>query len=356
MKVIKKLAQVLVLSIPAVLPSCTPVGERITSGPGPEDLARIRGKHGDMIVAASVKRSVFTGRAETGRIELFRIGKDREFKTVFEGGNSGTFRFYPAGICHVQRSEVARWKGKSLLYVTNELRQTVEVFEVKGERIHHLDSLGQLPESARPNGIAAFPDGSVYVSNMSPIPAGHENPRVVDWKADDEINTILEYRPRADGMTGDWYTCVTGIKGPNGVAAGPGGRSLLVCSWFSKKVWSFARSPKIKRLVHETPVELIKDLPFHPDNVKQMGEGHYELCGQVSFPKTAFHMVTGLPVSRGGWISFDWDGCDLHTTNRSALLNGHCLAPSTALFVGGNAYVGQPIAAGVFKVRGTSRP
>jgi len=348
MKKTKTCFRCLAFVIPLACLACAPEATRLTTGPGPEDLVRVRSNRGDAIVTASVKRSLFTGLSEQGRIELCRIGKGQEFHTVFEGGNCDTFPFYPAGISYVEHSTAAGFAGKSLLYVTNEIRQTVEVFEVRGEKIRFLTSLGKFPTTTQPNGIAAFPDGSVYVSVMRPFPS-KENPQVVIQQAVDTSNTVLAYQPpEGGGEEGRWSTCITGINGANGLAAGPGGRSLLVCAWHSKKVWSFARSPKTRELVREKPIELFKDLAFHPDNIKRMSEGRYELCGQTNFPATALHMITGLPVSHGGWISFVWDGKNLRSTDRTALIKGHRRAPSTALLIDGKAYAGQPIAAGVF--------
>lgn len=341
----------LLVLIAGLLPGCGPHEPTIASGPGPEDLEIVRIGNADALVTGTARRPL-RGAAPDGKLELHRPGQDSGFLPVFHGGTPDTFPFSPAGICRVARSEDRKWRGKSLLYTTNKARCSVEVFEIRHGGLIHLARLGPSPLLSEPNGIAAFPDGSVYVSDFGLFPSWRgDRPGAagLPGKSERTNNAVYAYVPPAEGGSGgSWHTALTGFDGANGLAAGPGGRSLLVCSWHAKEIWSFDRDPVTRSLPDRPGRRLPIDLRFHPDNLKRTAEGRYEVCGQSSLLLSALNLLFSVPCSSGGWVSFAWDGRELQAHDRSASLQGHRQSPATALPLGGQVYSGQPKAAKVF--------
>lgn len=328
--------------------SCTGNAPRLASGAGPEDLVRIsypQGENGrDGIVTATAKHRSLFSHNSNGQLELYRPGIDSGFEPV-QTADGQPAPFYPSGIDYVPESRDKRWRYKALLYVGNSAAGSVEVFEIKGGKFIHLDQLGQ---NLDPNGIAAFPDGRVFVSRMRNFATSSDKPEVLSGrKLTAAENTISMYDPGDEsGRPSSWSTVIQGLDGANGLAVGPGGRSLLFCSYHTGVVRSVPLDSHTGRPTG-TP-EVIYKASFKADNLKRLGEGRYSLCGQRGFLGVAGNFLLGLPTAPGDLVLLNHRPGQWEITARGEWLDGHRLAPSTGLVVGNTLYSGQPFSKGVF--------
>ncbi|MEO5714156.1 MAG: hypothetical protein ABIT37_11770 [Luteolibacter sp.] len=229
------------------------------------------------------------------------------------------------------------------------------MFEVLDGKFIHRGPLPSKELLKQPNGIAAFRDGTVYVTDfdLPPSRAG-DLPHPVNVDPDKTANTLIAYTPPACGKgEGKWKVVGAGFNGCNGVAPGPEGRSLLVACWHSSTVWSIPRNPETGELwYHGTAKPLGLGLRFHPDNIKLTSPGHYEVCGQNSKIGPLLNFLLSLPSAPGGAMGFDWNGSDLSgIEDRTSALSGNRLGPSTAIVLGVNLYAGQPKDRNVYTVK-----
>ena len=334
-----------------LLPSCASKGTFIPSGPGPEDLVAAEWQGKPAIFTGVVKR-LLSGSCPNGAIQVYRPGVDSSFHTIFQG-SAGTLPLSPSGISYVACSRDRKWHGKSLLYVANQASGSVEVFSI-GEEIEYLGTLkdiGSGKKKGRPNGIHAFPDGTVYVSQMSMIPGFSSRPPIVGSRPGLAIqnNMVSRYRPPAGGGAGGkWAVQVSGLNGANGICGTPEGDRLFVCSYHSQKLWQFRRDPATGDLDPSVPPRALDlRIPFKPDNLKYTPEG-YQLCGQKYVLLSGLQLLLDSPISPGGWLSLKIEGDHVSAIDRGALLEGHRGSPSTAIIAGGRVYSGQPVSKGVF--------
>lgn len=326
--------------------SCfTPKGNSwIPSGTAPEDLVTIRRGDREVIITGCSTPTIGKPKGN-GELQEYVVGKSVKFDKIFPNCTEESFPFSPTGICTLEKN------GKQILYVNNGARKAVEIFDVtaNGHLVHRpkcLDSelLGS------PNGIAAFPDGTIYVSDFGFFsPRGDEMPFVPQEKPKKTENSIIAYLPPSSGSScWNWRVVMTGFHGCNGVATGPDGKSLLVNSLHSKRIWSIRRDPTTGEL--SNPADLGLPLDFHPDNLKKTGATQYEASGQISKLGVALNLAFTWPVSPGGGITFDWDGKHLSGIKpRTHLLRKNHYGPSTTIKVQGNLYSGQPRCSGVFR-------
>lgn len=332
---------------------CGTRGTYLRSGPGPEDLEKITIGGREAIVTGTARRSLFRS-DPNGEIQIFHPG-DSEFKTLFKGNQSGTFKdrpepfkFQPAGICYLPHSN--KYK-RPVLYATNHALGSIEIFGIEGDKLVHLDHLKIEMAPGHPclkktqaNAVAAFPDGSVYASVFAILPKwSGSQVRAASQDSQDKSNTVLAYNPRSK----QWRRTLVGFNGCNGLAAGPGDRSLLVAELHSKRILSFERDPKNGELSGD-PVPLDLDLKFHPDNIKRTAEGSYEITGANCVFLSGLELATGIPCSPGGWVTMKWDGKEPRLDDHSSLLYGHNHSPSTTITFGDHLYSAQPISSGVF--------
>lgn len=344
---------VLVLPVAFALYGCVPPidGRWIRSSSGPEDIVVAPMAAGPTLITGTNPKTLL-GMGGRGQLQAYTPGKDKEFHTIFQGGQSETFSFSPIGIALVENSEDPRWRGATLLYATNKSGQTVEVFEIVRDEVVHRSSLPKSALLADPNGIVAFPDGTVYVTDFGLVPKwGVERPLVgADYEGDPE-NTIVCYTP-PDGHLGKgaWKSVAQGFNGCNGIAPGPSGTSLLVASLHTRRIWSIPRDPKTGELRTNGSLAILDlNLDFFPDNLKITAEGHYELAGHRNRIGTVFYFLFGLPLSRSSAVSFNWDGKTISKLlDHGELLNGHRRCASTMIQHDNSIYGGQPKCAGVF--------
>jgi len=312
---------------------------RIPSFAGPEDLVNIGTAKKPIIATGTTERC---NGEKYGRIEFYEPG-DVAFSVA-----PLNRRFSPVGLVFVSKANTKRKERTGTLYVTDSLEGKVEILEVCGRRLTGVSRTTtplRKDKVKRPNGIAVFDDGTIYVTGMSLWPKRKDDPTVVsDPTLLFQKNSVACYHPGKKC----WETVLTGFNGANGIAPGPEGKSLLVCSYHSQRIWIFQRDPKTGLLKNEGRQVLPLELPFHPDNLKYVGDGWYDVCGQKGRLTAGLQLITRLPFSTGGWVRFHWDGKNLTSQDRSNLLKGHYLAPSTALEAGGRVYSGQPVSSGVF--------
>lgn len=338
------------------LNACTaPTDSRwIRSSAGPEDLVVAPLASGSSIITGTARRSIF-GTSENWQLQAFTPGHDGEFRTIFQGGEAHTFPFSPVGIALVENSNDPRWPGATLLYATNPARQTVEVFQIEQGVVVHRMALPSSQLLADSNGIAAFPDGSVYVTDFELLPPRKpEQPHKVSNHDGKTANTVMGYTPPRDLTgSGTWKVVAAGFHGCNGIAPGPAGKSLLVASLHSRMIWSIPRDSTTGELWKGGNLQSLKlSIPLHPDNLKRTGPEHYELAGARNRFASALHLLLGLPVCSGGYMTFDWDGKNLaNVADRSELVKGHARCISTAYTFGDYLYGGQPVNSNVFSIR-----
>jgi len=334
------------LAVAATLACSCKLGTRIPSGSGPEDLVVVpAGTNGRCsIVTATARRSLFFP-GKDGRLEIYSSGSDGGFIEL-PVTNRMPRPFYPAGVAYVGRSADKKWKGRSLLYVCNSAGGSVEVFQLKAHFASHLGSLGS---GLHPNGIAVSPDGRVFVSSMSKFRTYQDEPRVVVGSLKTGImNSIAMYSPgRSGGIAGSWHTVIEGIDGGNGLALGPAGNSLLFCSYYSGTVHSVPLSSTNGFPLAVTPRPVVK-VGFNADNLKEMSDGRYTLCGQRSFFLAFIHFLTHIPCSSGGMVVLRHDGKGWIAIDHSEWLKGHDCSPSTVILQNAMLYAGQPVTDGVF--------
>jgi hypothetical protein len=311
---------------------------RIPCFAGPEDLVNIGTAKYPIIATGTTER--YNGK-KYGRIEFYEPGRDAAFSVV-----PVNRRFSPVGLVFVSKTNTKRNERTGTLYVTDSLEGKVEILEVCGRRLTGISRATKpLGGKEKPNGIAVFDDGMIYVTGMGLRPKWKDDPTAVsDSTLPFQENSVARYHPGEKS----WETVLTGFNGANGIAKGPEGKSLLVCSYHSRQIWVFQREPKSGLLKNEGRQVLPLKLPFHPDNLKYVGDGWYDVCGQKGWLTAGLQLFTRLPFSTGGWVRFHWDGKNLTSQDRSSLLKGHYLAPSTALEAGGRVYSGQPLNSGVF--------
>jgi hypothetical protein len=328
---------------------CASRGSYLKSGPGPEDLEVIRINGRDAIVTGTGRRPIWPGRSDpNGEIQVLYPGSDSEFKTLFKGNLSDTFAFQPAGICYVPRPE--KHEGP-LLYATNHAGRSIEIFQVGDGKLIHLDRLKIEMEPGRPilkktaaNAVVAFPDGWVYATIFAIFPKWcGSQVRAAGPESKEKGNIVIAYNPN----TKQWRRALVGFNGCNGLAAGPGGRSLLVAELHSKRILSFGRNPETGELQGD-PTPLNLDLNFYPDNIKRTAESVYEISGSRSTFLSGLDLATNIPCSPGGWVSVTWDGQRISSRDNGWLLAGHNHSPSTTITFGDHLYSAQPKCSGVF--------
>lgn len=331
----------------------------IPSGPGPEDIALIDWQGQPAIITASVSRppSIFKN---AGGLEVFVIGQGDRFLPLVSGCPQG---FNPAGVSSVLRSSAPGWEGKQLVYVTNQSPQghrgmgAVEVFEVVGRSISHLATLGPSPLLLQLNGIVAAKDGTVYATRFKLLPGTDGAPRVVkSGSADAEkthLNSIVCFTPATNSKhagNGTLHVVARGINGANGLALTEDGRTLFCASYHSKEVLLFEREPKGGKLA--PPRVVLKDLAFHPDNLKGLTGGLFTATGQKSPLATLFHFLTfGLTPSKGAAVTFslkDGKAVIEHDWTRQMKHDGR--APSTVLPHNDQAFIAHIRRSGIGRI------
>ncbi|MBE7413113.1 MAG: arylesterase [Leptospiraceae bacterium] len=132
--------------------------KRIHGSPGPEDI--IIHRPSKKLYISSHNRRNFE---ETGKIFFIDLNKEsKDWKTLPIEGNYPK-KFRPHGISLVEKD------GKLILYVISHAmeenkKNTIEVFEIIGDKIKHLKTYSD-PSLTSPNDLIALPDGRIFVSN-----------------------------------------------------------------------------------------------------------------------------------------------------------------------------------------------
>lgn len=234
-------------------PRAAQAADRTIAGiPNVEDMAVAPG--GRWVIASSMAG----GSRKTGGLHLVdpRTGSHSELYTGGSGRGvrGGACQELPAGAMAPHGISLRTDVGghTQLLAVNHGLRQSIEIFDLIGEKRPELRWTGclLLPAGALPNAVAATPDGVVYVSNNGPPLDGSPSPSMIGGE-------ILRW----DAALG--WRAVAGSKmvGPNGLLVSPDGQRLYVASWLGSEVVEFT-------LGSGAAVSRSVKLDFFPDNLR----------------------------------------------------------------------------------------
>lgn len=347
------------LFIPAILSSCGDPQGLIPSHPGPEDLAVLRVGSRKALVTATADR--YLGHSPNGEMQWHLHGSPDGFKKLDHKSDKLGPDFNPNGLCVVRRGD------SQLIYVANGPGKTnkgfmgsVEVFRFEEDHLVHLGSLGSSPLGARPNGIVASPDGTVYVTWINLPPKFWLRPDRVSTMEDRDMRTqssIYAFKPRGGSLTdGTWSRVAKGIDGANGLALSDDGRTLMVASYHRKAILAFDRDPETGALVGG-PRTLLDGFRFFPDNLKGLGGDHFTVCGQKSRTAFLLNSFLSLKICSGGAEEFSLkNGTVTSRRDLTDLLKGDRLAPSTFVRIGDTGYVAHVVSAGVTRISRIDSP
>lgn len=340
-----------------VLPSCHPSGIGIPTHPGPEDLALVKTAGGMRLLTGTAPRTDRSpGPGDKGRIEMLDPDHPRDgFEVIWEqsmaaGPDHGGF--VPTGLHAIPDPG---HPGRTLLYVANagqkaDPRGRVSVFEIKETRAVPRWETPGTSLLQRINGVTVARDGTIYASNFGTNPFARDAPRAgaLSPTGKAPVNTVVRFRPKASGGSGEWEVVAHGIAGANGLALTPDESHLLVCSYHAKTIHAFPRDPRTGDL--KDPVIGVRTkLPFHPDNLKALGNHDYFVAGQRNFIGTALQMFFQFPTGQGGGERFRWlpGRTAERVSDYTPLLRTDRCSPSTALPVGDSLYAGHVVSPGV---------
>lgn len=340
-----------------VLPSCHPSGTLIPTHPGSEDLALVKTAGGMRLLTGTAPRADRSpGPGDRGRIEMLDLEKPQDrFGVIWEqsmapGPDHGGF--VPAGLHAIPDPGNP---GQTLLYIANagqdpDRQGRVSVFEITEDRaIPRWETPGS-PLLRMINGVTVTRDGTIYASNFGANPFARDSPRpgAPSPAGKPPVNTVVRFRPKTSGGTGEWEVVAHGIAGANGLALTPDEGHLLVCSYHAKTIHAFPRDPRTGNL-KEAVIGVRSKLPFHPDNLKALGNHDYSVAGQRSFVGSVLQLLFKFPTGHGGGERFRWlpGRRAERVSDYTPLLRTDWQSPSTALPVGGSLFTGHVVSPGV---------
>jgi hypothetical protein len=317
-------------------------------GDGPEDLRRWEQRSGGPLLITGATR------AGAGGLETLDPAKGGDFKPLAlqsaDGSPwQGAAAFRPHGLCVVLQSQAPGWAGKDLCYAVNTYdrkRRAVEVFELRPGVAIHLGALGgeSRPFTASMNGIAALPDGTVYVSNFHFWPprwapkASRAALCATDTAPKD---ALLRFQP-SKGAAGSWAVAGQGFGGVNGLGWDARTSRLLIAGFSSGRVAAAPLDadgwPRL-----EAAETLVKG-QGRPDNLAQSENGKWFACNSRGGLRTAIQLLVEerfpLPISLVGnrAVEFDPSGA---TPPKTFPIPRRVSLPSTVTRVGGRLYAGR---------------
>jgi hypothetical protein len=193
-------------------------------------------------------------------------------------------RFAPHGL-GIRRDST----DSSTVYVVNHGgRQAIEVFRWStGEDHAGLRWIGcaVLPDNGSGNGVAPLPDGGFVASKFEDAGDSGAFGKMAD-KA--PTGAVYAWAPGKG-----WRKLAhSEMSGANGVEVTPDGRYILVNAWPEQKVYRFRVGSE------EPPVSV--DVPFLPDNLRGLPDGHVLVAGQDGDIKRLL-APCGKPRCVAGW-------------------------------------------------------
>ena len=339
---------------------------------GPEDLVTYRsGNERTALLTGTANRTlagVFKKRE--GRLEIAQQG-DEKFCAVVCSLSNGQ-PFHPVGIYVVDRYQGPdrRFAGHQLAFVINspggktaartERFPTIEVFDIDGDDFEHVATIssefalpnggGKRTALSKPNSIAVDSNGHVIVSNYGglkifgkddPVTVAADAGRLPADFAKVKTHTVVCFDPGKTLGEGSWRMLVTGAHGPNGLSFSSDEKTLLMCSYFSHKVWSFSWTPQ-RELADRREVARLE---FGTDNLHRFGDNQWTVTGQTSLLGTALHLcLPRLVRSSGGYSVLSIGGDSEPPMIPLPGVN----APATTVPLGGKVYTGGIIREDIF--------
>jgi arylesterase/paraoxonase len=251
---------------------------RLVTGPvGPEDLT-IHPRTGVAYVSASDRRAVAAGKAVPGGIYAYDL--DDPGATPVNLTSFANEAFQPHGI-----SLWVEAGGREVLFVVNhpapqtgKPAHTIEIFEMRGGKLFHRDSLTD-PLLVMPNDIVAVGPDRFYVTNTHANPPGRRQTmesylRFADAK-------VLYY----DGQS--FWPAVEDRLFPNGINVSPDGRTLYLASTTGRRVEVFDRDPETGSLAFREEIFVGSGL----DNVEVEANGDLWIGAHPNVLRVGAHMA-----------------------------------------------------------------
>lgn len=270
--------------------SCGGAGQMISTPSITEDMIACR-THGKWQIIAAPQK--FGENDEIGMLSM-RPEVDPSFALIPLRNTPIGYQWHPLGMT------LSPSQGKQKqpeFFVINNATRCVDRFRIEHDSCHYISSSPPFSAEFDGNALTASSDGTLYLTSfgLSSKPCLPTKP---DDASADLRNSIKMLRPGSQ----KWTTLALGIHGANGIAMGPDEKSLLVCSWKNRWLWQMPRDERNGTLTFPATC-VIKDLPFHPDNLKQQPNGNYELCGHIGIGRTIAHMIFKVPVGKAEWVT-----------------------------------------------------